>query len=128
MNTAIDTAKALNAWNKRRFDYGDADCCQFARFVVREMTGVDHMSPFNYSSEGEAQLIIDRHGSLGETVDAVLGESVNVEALHEGSPVLLRLPHVDEVLGIWHNGKAVALTAGGFITVAAIYAQRGWNV
>ena len=117
MNTAIDTAKALNAWNKRRFDYGDADCCQFARFVVREMTGVDHMSPFNYSSEGEAQLIIDRHGSLGETV-----------ASHDGAPVLLRLPHVDEVLGIWHNGKAVALTAGGFITVAAKYAQRGWNV
>jgi len=51
--------QALNKWQRRDFTYGDADCCQFAGFIVKELTGKDYLADFNYSSEEEAYEIKD---------------------------------------------------------------------
>lgn len=47
---------ALNKWQRRQFSYGDADCCQFAAFIVNEMTGKDYASQFDYESEAQAEV------------------------------------------------------------------------
>ena len=42
---------ALNKWNRREFSYGDADCCQFAAFIVKELTGKDYSEQFKYQTD-----------------------------------------------------------------------------
>ena len=54
---------ALNKWQRRQFNYGDADCCQFAAFIVNEMTGKNYASQFEYESEAQAEVLVGREGS-----------------------------------------------------------------
>ena len=80
--------QALNKWQRRDFDYGDADCCQFAGFVVKELTGKDYLADFDYTSEDEANQIIRSNGDLEATVSSVLGDSTkDIDSLPDGSPV-----------------------------------------
>ena len=58
------TIQALNAWKRRRFDYGDADCCQFVAHVVKHIGGKDYAEGFAYNSESEAGLLISKFGSF----------------------------------------------------------------
>ncbi len=83
-----DVYAAMNSWRPTEFSWGRFDCCQFVAHVLREMTGRD-LIPWRYTSEREAEHIIDSHGGLTETVTAVLGaDPVRVDALKSGDPVV----------------------------------------
>ena len=67
---------ALNKWQRRQFKYGDADCCQFIAFVVKELTGKDYAANFHYESEAQAEVLVGREGELVDFIGSILGLSL----------------------------------------------------
>jgi hypothetical protein len=118
--------QALNKWQRRNFDYGDADCCQFAGFVVKELTGKDYLADFDYTSEDEANDIIKLNGDLKDTVSSVLGAPTEGH-LTDGSPVLVDLPE-GEAMGIKLGNYVVCLVKKGFVRIPEESIITGWEL
>jgi hypothetical protein len=117
---------ALNQWEKRKFDYGDADCCQFIAFVVKHLTGKDYAIGFQYKSEAEADLLIKREGELVDFIGNILGKPS--AQLTDGDPCVVAAPIVGQVCGIKLGNKVVCLTTGGFAQIPDKYLVCGWSV
>lgn len=123
----LKVLQALNKWEKRNFDYGDADCCQFAGFVVKELSGKDYLAGFDYNSEDEANQIIKSNGDLKDTVSSVLGEPTSdIDTLPDGSPVLLDLPE-GSAMGIKLGKSAVGLVKKGMTKISNQHISVGWQ-
>lgn len=123
----LKVLQALNKWEKRNFDYGDADCCQFAGFVVKELSGKDYLAGFDYKTEDEANQIIKSNGDLKDTVSSVLGEPTSdIDTLPDGSPVLLDLPE-GSAMGIKLGKSAVGLVKKGMTKISNQYISVGWQ-
>ena len=124
--TVID---ALNKWERRSFRYGDADCCQFAGFIARELTGTNYLKSFQYASEEAAYQIIEGHGSLKEAVISVLGDPTDdLDELPDGSPVLLEVPRHGEVMGVKLGDQAVCLVQNGMAQLPNKLIKSGWSL
>jgi hypothetical protein len=117
---------ALNKWQRRQFNYGDADCCQFTAFVVKELTGRDYSSQFEYTSEAEAELIVGRKGELVDFIASVLGKASS--DLKDGDPCVVDIPIAGQVCGIKLSDKIVCLTARGMVRIPDRYLLAGWSV
>ena len=117
---------ALNSWKRRQFEYGDADCCQFAAFIVKEMTGKDYISQFTYDSEEKANELISSEGELVNLVGTVLGEPS--DELKDGDPCVVDLPVIGQVCGIKYQGSVVCLTTKGMKQIPDRYLIHGWSV
>ena len=122
----LNVQTALNRWQRRQFSYGDADCCQFAAFIVKQMTGRDYAAHFKYESEAQAEIIIGREGKLVDLIQSVLGEPS--DDLKDGDPCVLDLPIIGQVCGIKYQGSVVCLTAKGMKQIPDRYLVLGWNV
>ena len=122
----MNVQTALNSWNRRQFEYGDADCCQFAAFIVKEMTGKDYISQFTYDSEEKANELINREGALVDLVGTVLGEPS--DDLKDGDPCVVDLPVIGQVCGIKYKASVVCLTARGMKQIPDRYLISGWSV
>lgn len=124
---------ALNRWDPDGFVWGRSDCCQFASYVIRELTGRDLM-PWTYSSEQEAVDLIVAHGGLSQTVTAVLKrEPVAVSLLQPGDPVIWVAEQGDtfyEGLGVvLRNAFAWVSQKSGRVGTAALgHCRHGWRV
>ena len=117
---------ALNKWQRRQFKYGDADCCQFIAFVVKDLTGKGYAANFHYESEAQAQVLIGREGELVEFIGSILGEPSR--ELKDGDPCVVTAPIVGQVCGIKLNDKVVCLTNKGFAQIPDRYLISGWSV
>jgi len=123
----LQVLQALNKWERRDFTSGDADCCQFAGFIVKELTGKDYLTDFHYNSEDEAYQIIRSNGDLEDTVSTVLGESTDkIDSLPDGSPVLVSFPET-QLLGVKLGNQAVCLTLKGLARMPKEFIVLGWN-
>ena len=116
---------ALNKWERRQFRYGDADCCQFIAFVVKELTGKDYSADFVYESQAQAELLIGREGGLLEFIGSILGQPSST--LQDGDPCVVRLPIVDQICGIKLGNYVVCLTSHGMARVPERYVLAGWS-
>ena len=124
----IEVLKALNKWERREFDYGSVDCCQFAGFVVQELTGKDYLTDFDYNSEAAAEKIIASNGDLIATASTVLGQSTSdIESLPDGSPVIVDMEG-RQAMGVKLASEAVCLLKKGLARVHRQHIIRGWNV
>ena len=122
----IKVYAALNKWQRRTFSYGDADCCQFTAFIVKELTGKDFASRFNYSDEQTAYELVGTHGSLFDFIKSILGKPS--DSLSDGDPCVIDVPLIGEVCGIKLRDKVVCLTEKGMIQVPDRYLLAGWSV
>ena len=120
------TLSAFNAWHKRPFEYGNADCALFAAHVAKFITGTDFSESFRYQSKAEADSIIATHGGIEGLVRSILGEPS--DQLEDGDPILLKLPLVGEALSVKLGDVAVALSEVRLITVSDRYWQMGWHL
>jgi hypothetical protein len=120
--------QALNKWQKAEFDYGSVDCCQFAGFIVRELTGIDYLRDFAYESEQAAEQIIDGFGDLERTAASVLGVPTrDFESLADGSPVIVKAPQ-GQLMGIKLGSVAVCLVKKGLARIPRNHIHSGWNL
>ena len=117
---------ALNKWQRRQFKYGDADCCQFIAFVVKELTGKDYAANFHYESEAQAEVLVGREGELIDFIGSILGEPSR--ELKDGDPCVVTAPIVGQVCGIKLKDKVVCLTNKGFAQIPDRYLISGWSV
>ena len=120
------TIQALNAWKRRQFDYGDADCCQFVAHVIKHMSGKDYSKAFAYNDQEEADQIISRFGSLKGLITAVLGEPS--KNLLDGDPVISCFPIIGETMGVKLSDKIVCLTEKGMTKLPNKYQVCGWSI
>ena len=118
------TLNAINKWNRRRFSYGDADCCQFTAFIVKQLTGRDYARQFSYSNEQEADALISAKGDLRDFAESILGEPTG--GLKTGDPVIMRLPTIGQVMGILLGDNIVSVCERGLIRVDKRYLVCGW--
>jgi hypothetical protein len=124
----LKVLQALNKWEKRAFDYGSVDCCQFAGFVVKELTGKDYLADFHYTSEDEAETIIKNFGELKDTASSVLGDPTkDISSLNDGCPVIVKMPD-NQVMGIKLDETAICLVKNGFVRIPKEYIVLGWNI
>ncbi len=120
--------QALNKWEKKDFNYGDVDCCQFAGFIVKELTGKDYLADFHYNSEEDAETIIKNFGDLEDTAASVLGEPTKeIRSLPDGSPVIVKTPD-SQLMGIKLGNAAVCLVKKGFARIPGQHLLWGWNL
>ena len=117
---------ALNKWERRTFMYGDADCCQFAAFIVKELTGKDYAEKFTYESEAQAELLIGREGELVDFIGSILGDVSS--DIKDGDPCVVDVPIAGQVCGIKLSDKVVCLTEKGMTQIPDRYIVAGWSV
>tara|TARA_R110000868_G_scaffold282733_2_gene543050 strand:- start:3667 stop:4059 length:393 start_codon:yes stop_codon:yes gene_type:complete len=121
-----ETIKALNEWEKRKFNYGDADCCQFVAHVIKHLSGKDYSKAFEYRSEKEADNLISRFGGLKELITDILGEPS--ESLQDGDPVVNNFPIIGETMGIKLGKFVVCLTEKGIAKLHNRHQICGWSI
>jgi hypothetical protein len=122
----MEVLAALNKWQRRQFNYGDADCCQFTAFIVNELTGHDYTADFIYQSEQEADNIINKFKGLKALIVSILGEPS--QQLKDGDPCLVNIPLSGELMGVKLGSSIVALTQRGMIRIHERYLVCGWSV
>lgn len=116
----------FNAWERRDFTYGDADCCQFVSSMIIHLGGPDYSQGWLYASEEAAYDIIGSYGGLGGLAKRILGEPSGT--LLDGDPVLCELPVVGEIMGVLFDKSVVCITAKGMIRVKDKYIIHGWAI
>lgn len=130
MSATLDRKKqvirALNAWKRRQFTYGDADCCQFVSYVVKHLSGKDYAKDFEYYSKNEALNLIDGFGGLKELITDILGEPS--ENLQDGDPVISNFPVTGETMGIKLDNSVICLTEKGMIKLPNKHQICGWSI
>tara|TARA_B100001939_G_C16905983_1_gene602335 strand:- start:821 stop:1216 length:396 start_codon:yes stop_codon:yes gene_type:complete len=128
VNSTLNVLQALNKWEKKDFDYGAVDCCQFAGFIVKELTGKDYLADFHYNSETDAESIIKDFGDLEDTAASVLGmPTEDIKSLKDGSPVIVKTPQ-GQVMGVKLGKTAVCLVHKGMIRIPEEHIASGWDV
>ena len=124
----IKVLQALNKWERKDFDYGSVDCCQFAGFIVKDLTGKDYLADFHYNSEEDAGTIINGFGDLIDTASSVLGNSTtDTDRLPDGSPVIVVLNGI-QIMGVKLSDTAVCLVKKGMIRIPSDHIKVGWDV
>lgn len=119
---------SLNKWQRQTFQYGEVDCCQFAGFVAKDLTGKDYLSEFDYNSELSANEIISKNGDLIATASTVLGDPTDkVIKLRDGCPVIVDLKGI-QIMGVKLGSDAVCLLTKGFVRVNLNNALVGWDI
>lgn len=122
----MNIISALNVWERRDFSYGDADCCQFAAFIVKQMTGKDFALDFNYQSEAQAYEIVAEKGQLADFLKTLLGNPTT--QLKDGDPCVVDLPMIGQVCGVKYKTNVVCLTQKGLTQIKDRYLLLGWSV
>ena len=117
---------ALNKWERREFKYGDADCCQFTAFIVKELTGKDYAEQFQYESEAQAELLVGREGELVDFIGSILGDTSS--DIKDGDPCVVDVPIAGQVCGIKLSDKVVCLTQKGMTQIPDRYLVAGWSL
>ena len=118
--------EALNSWHRRDFNYGDCDCCQFAAFIVKQMTGKDFATDFNYQSEAQAYEIVGKEGKLVDFLQTLLGNPST--DLKDGDPCVVDLPIIGQVCGVKYKSNVVCLTDKGLTQIKDRYLLSGWSI
>ena len=119
--------RVAGRWRARPFEYGVADCCQFARDLVREATGVDYGREWTYASEEEAEGIIEQHGGLEGLVSRYLGEPVGPDDLEVGDLCLVQAPGF-EMLAAKSGQGAYGPSRKGIVMVQSHRIAKGWAI
>jgi len=117
---------ALNKWDRRQFQYGDADCCQFTAFNVKELTGKDYAAQFQYETEAQAEVLVGREGELVDFIGSILGTASS--DLKDGDPCVVDIPIVGQVCGIKLSEAVICLTRKGMTPIPDRYLLAGWSL
>lgn len=119
--------RVVTDWRNREFCYGVADCCQFARAVVRELRGDDLGAEWVYASGDEARSIIARYGGLTGLVTHYLGDPVPAEDLRIADLCLVTAPGF-EMLGAKSRLGAYVPTENGIGMAGNHRIAHGWAI
>lgn len=108
------------------FAWGQSDCCQFVRRMVRAITGQDFGAELAYATQKEAYGIVRQYGGLARLVSRYLGDPIAASYAGRGDVVLLKAPSA--MLGICCGHVVAAQAEDGLIWVPLGRASLAWRV
>ena len=80
----------VEEWRARALVWGESDCCQLVGDFSVALTGEDQRSRFPlYSSQEEAQAILDLHGGMIGLLTAAFGEQKSAAQAKRGDVVAI---------------------------------------
>jgi hypothetical protein len=121
-------ASVIEEWRGRPFNYGAADCLQFAAECVRAMTGVDFRERFpRYETKMQAARIVCEYRDLGGLLTAVLGEWKLPAHAQVGDVVLGDFGQSDTA-GVCVGRVLAAQGERGLVFPPMAQASRAWSV
>jgi len=128
-------AAEIEAHRNRPFEWGVHDCALFAADVVQAMTDVDYSGKFRgrYSTEAEANELLERMGGLEAIATDALGEPLdNPRFAQRGDVILINndrcFPRGMEALGICIGHKCAYVGKKGLIFLSMKDWQKAWRV
>lgn len=120
-----DVLSALNRWEKGHFQYGEKDCVSFTVFMIRELHGIDYSHELVYSTEEQANEIIESHNGFMNLIDRVLGDPVDYPTV--GHPVMCDLPRIGLLMGVKLGESVAVVTKRGLTRIPDSYIVRSWE-
>lgn len=129
MNRDLAVRQTMLAYANEPFKYGTLDCCLFAAKVADLVEGVDYSKLFKHSDEAGAMEYIDEAGGLKGLISKTLNrQPCDVAELQTGDPVLLSLPILGELLGVYVKGNVIVKTPKGALKINAEKIKCGWRL
>lgn len=111
------------------FEWGVLDCCLFAARVAERIEGVDYAAGFSHHDENSAAQYIATAGGLEQLITTTLDrDPVEINQLQCGDPVLLNLPTVGDVLGVYNGSDAIVKTPNHAIIISSSRILKGWQL
>ncbi len=105
------------------------DCVQFARAVIREVTGESVADDATYANAAEADQIIEDHGGMKGLISYYLGETVNVDELRLADIALVNLEGIPTLVGVVaSDSKVLVPMPRGLVGVPMSAVLSGWRV
>lgn len=129
-------AELLESKRHQIFSWGENDCCLFAADFIKAICGKDFMKDLRgkYSSEHEAQAVIDKYGDLTNTLECLLVEIAqevkNLNMLQRGDVVTVRV-NGKLAVGILDGKDALVPTPDqniGYYKFPIRYITKAWRV
>ena len=121
----VNVLSALNRWEKGDFQYGEKDCVAFTVFMIRQLHGVDYSHELVYSTEEQANEIIESHDGFMNLIDRVLGDPVDYPTV--GHPVMCDLPRIGLLMGVKLAESVAVITKRGLTRIPDKYIVRSWE-
>ena len=129
MNRRLAVRETMLEYAGDPFAWGVLDCCQFAAKVAEKITGIDYSKGFFYASEDDAEGIINSANGLENLVTKILGvDSVDVEFLDVGDPVLVNIPVMGDMIGIFNGTHAIIKLKQRAVLIEGRRISKGWNL
>lgn len=105
------------------FRYGQ-DCCQFLGECIESLTGRNPMHKIQYSSQTEAQTILDRYGDLEGAMRHFLGEPY--DGHKDGDACLMNNNGGELAAGVIYRDRVVARVKSGLMDYPISRALMVW--
>lgn len=126
LNAAIEAARG------RPFAWGVHDCALFAFNIVRDLTGVDHVTVYrdSYRTALGAKRALRRHGggSLPTAITRLLGTPIAPLRAQRGDVVLWAQPEQGDTVGVCLGGDAAFVADSGLVFVPLNQCSTAWRV
>jgi len=124
-DASVRAAVLAGGW-PRPWQWGQSDCCQFVRFCIRHIHGIDIMSAIPaYRTETEALILL--YPSLADVVSRVFGDPAQSHA--PARPALVRVPGADDdVLALTYSGGAICHSDTGLRRIPLGFVVCEWEV
>ena len=111
-----------------KWSWGEMDCCQFVRRVLKDTHGIDFAPDApEYSSAEEALAIVRESGGMERFASQYFGDPVPRNLLCRGDVCLAKFP-VGLAIGICVGQSAAFASEGGVIYVPMEHVIKGWNI
>ena len=119
---------SIDALRDEGWSWGEMDCCQFVRRVLKDAHGIDFAPDApEYSSAREALRIVRESGGMERFISQYLGDPVPRNQVRRGDVCLAEFP-AGMAIGICSGQNAAFASMDGVIFVPMEQVLKGWNI
>jgi len=122
---------AIDAASERKFAWGSHDCCLFAADILLAMTGTDYAEPVRgYTTQEEAQAIIDGYGEMEIMVTALVGlDALEAKGknVRRGDLVLMT-KELGDTMGVCIGANSVFVDHRGIAMCRTASCRLAWRI
>lgn len=128
MDRKVAVRETMLEYASDPFSWGVLDCCQLLQKWLKNY-GNRLQQRFFYASEDDAEGIINSANGLENLVTKILGvDSVGVEFLDVGDPVLVDIPVMGNMIGVFNGNHAIIKLKQRAVLIEGQRILKGWHL